>query len=336
MQLDRVAQKVILDSLRRAIPSQWPAKVEALRSLAAQGGDPSLASYLDESGLELEDVCDGKRGWSDLRSDAGLPVFPSGPEEAPFRRALGRLLHVDDQERIAAYRRFLAAAEPPKLDRLSERERRHARMLVAQLGYRVIDKSTSLHDGMKLLWQHPQVRAEGVDVLDLLAKRVDHLQARLASRPDVPLQVHARYTRLEILGAFDVGEGARIAAWQTGVRWLPEDRADLFAFTLDKTAGSFSPTTRYRDYAISQELIHWESQGVTRENSRTGRRYRHHASMGSEVLLFARVSTEDRAFWFLGPVTYVSHKGERPMAITWRLEHRLPGDLFARFAAAVA
>jgi hypothetical protein len=120
------------------------------------------------------------------------------------------------------------------------------------------------------------------------------------------------------------------------VRWLPEQRADLLAFTLDKTTGAFSPTTRYRDYAISSELVHWESQSVTRAESDTGRRYRRHEAEGSAVMLFARISAQDRAFWFLGPATYVSHRGERPMAITWRLEHALPGDLFARFAAAVA
>jgi hypothetical protein len=33
---------------------------------------------------------------------------------------------------------------------------------------------------------------------------------------------------------------------------------------------------------------------------------------------------------------YEKHEGEAPMAITWKLEHALPGDLFAAFAAAVA
>jgi hypothetical protein len=51
---------------------------------------------------------------------------------------------------------------------------------------------------------------------------------------------------------------------------------------------------------------------------------------------FARNRAADRAFWFLGPGTYVSHEGERPMAVTWRLDMPLPGDLFASFAAAVA
>ena len=58
--------------------------------------------------------------------------------------------------------------------------------------------------------------------------------------------------------------------------------------------------------------------------------------MGRTVLQFARLSTDDRAFWLIGPATYVSHEDEGPMAITWRLSHRLPGDLYARFAATVA
>jgi len=87
---------------------------------------------------------------------------------------------------------------------------------------------------------------------------------------------------------------------------------------------------------ISRELIHWESQSVTRENSQTGRRYQRHREMGSSIMLFARLTSTDRAFWFLGPACDVKHESERPMAVTWKLEHALPGDLFASFAAAVA
>lgn len=117
---------------------------------------------------------------------------------------------------------------------------------------------------------------------------------------------------------------------------MDELPADLFAFTLDKTSGAFSPTTRYRDYAVSRELIHWESQSVTRADSETGRRYQDHERRGSYILLFARLKTDDRAFYFLGPATYVRHESEQPMAITWRLRHSLPGDLYQAFAAAVA
>jgi Domain of unknown function (DUF3427) len=78
------------------------------------------------------------------------------------------------------------------------------------------------------------------------------------------------------------------------------------------------------------------SQSVTRANSETGLRYQNHAAQNSRVMLFARKRPIDRAFYFLGPAQYVSHESELPMAITWRLEYALPGDLFAAFAAAVA
>jgi hypothetical protein len=58
--------------------------------------------------------------------------------------------------------------------------------------------------------------------------------------------------------------------------------------------------------------------------------------MGSHILLFARLNTAERAFLFLGPARYVSHVGETPMAVTWRLRVPLPGDVFQAFAAAVA
>ena len=110
----------------------------------------------------------------------------------------------------------------------------------------------------------------------------------------------------------------------------------MLAFTLDKSSGGFSPTTRYRDYAISRTLIHWESQSSTRADSATGLRYRNHERDGRTILLFTRLRADDRAFWFLGPASYRGHVGERPMAITWELDHPLSGDLYQAFAAAVA
>lgn len=112
----------------------------------------------------------------------------------------------------------------------------------------------------------------------------------------------------------------------------------LVAYTMKEEAQprQSPPTTQYRDYAISPNLIHWESQAATREDSPTGLRYRNHERDGRSIMLFARLNTTERAFWFLGPATYRGHTGERPMAITWELHHPLSGDLYATFAAAVA
>jgi len=336
MELDPVATDIVLRNVRDAVPSRWSARVEELRHVAHRFPDVTLARFMDEAGLELEDVYTGQKTWSDLQADAGLPVAPAGPEEAALRRACGRLLHVDDSQRIDSYRDILSLPEAPQPAALPVRQRRLLRMLVASIVDKAAGRTASLEDGCLLLWQHPQVRVELLQLLDVLALRLEHLPHALPTHADVPLQVHARYSRIEILAAFGVGDGATVAPWQTGVYWAEAAKADLLAFTLDKTSGQFSPTTRYRDYAISRELIHWESQSTTRADSETGLRYQRHVELGTSVMLFARLRTSDRAFSFLGPADYVRHESEQPMAITWRLHHPLPGDLFASFAAAVA
>jgi superfamily II DNA or RNA helicase/HKD family nuclease len=337
MELDRVSSEIVLRSIRNAIPSDLTAKVEELRRQVAAGLQPTMASYLAESGLDLEDIYAANRCWTDLCERAGLEIDSTGPYEDKLRRAIGRLLHVDDAERIDTYQKLLSSAAPPDPAQLPDSQRRLARMLVASMASReILSKDASLPEALAMLWQHPNVLREVVALLSLLKARVDHIHVPLTIHPEVPLQVHARYTRIEILAAFDVGENAKVAAWQTGVRYLPDVPTDLLAFTLDKTSGAFSPTTRYRDYAISPQLIHWESQSVVRAESDTGQRYQQHAQRGSTIMLFARLRNDDRAFWFLGPATYVDHRGEKPMAVTWHLEHALPGDLFASFAAAVA
>ena len=346
MELDRVATERVLDNIRHALPTRWTAKVADLRETAAAYADKhpeaqiTLAAFLDESGYDLTDVYTSPKSWSDMLQDAGLHTETPGPDEPSFRRACGRLLHIDDPERLTAYRAFVSETGPlstgGRPEDMAEREQRLLRMLVASLGSSAFGKAMSVQEGLSILAQHPQVRRELGELITALAGSVDHLQPGLYGRPEIPLRVHARYTRVEVLAAFGVGGKARVAPWQTGVYWVDSARADILAFTLDKTQGQFSPTTRYRDYAISRELIHWESQGATREDSETGKRYQHHESMGSDVMLFARLNTSERAFWFLGPATYVGHRGERPMAVTWRLKHPLPGDLYAEFAAAVA
>ncbi|MBB2989657.1 superfamily II DNA or RNA helicase/HKD family nuclease [Mycolicibacterium iranicum] len=336
MHLDAKASEIVLRSLREAIPTRWPARVEELRVIHSKYPDVTLSKYLAESGLDLPDVYDGSRSWSDLCVAAGAPTEPAGEHEKPLRRALGRLLHIDDDERIATYRRFLESPAPADVSELSERDRRLVRMLVASTGDQVLAKDTSLQDAVDLVWAHPQVRAELAQLLIELDARVDHLHGALGHHPDVPLQVHARYSRFEILAAFGIGGGATVPPWREGVYEAKNANAELFAFTLDKSSGAFSPTTRYRDYALSPSLIHWESQSLTRADSDTGLRYRNHERDGRSIMLFSRLRADDRAFWFLGPATYRGHVGEKPMAITWELHTPLSGDLYQSFAAAVA
>ena len=99
--------------------------------------------------------------------------------------------------------------------------------------------------------------------------------------------------------------------------------------TLNKSGKDRSPTTMYKDYAISEHLFHWESQSQTSIQSRTGQRY---VSGASTVLLFVRDDAKDNLgtapYTFLGRAHHVRHTGSRPVAITWRLEDPMPPALF--------
>lgn len=336
MQLDRVASELVLRSLREAIPSRWPAKVDELRSLRRQVPDIGLARFLHESGLDLDDVYDGSRCWSDLAEAAGVQLKSPGPQEASIRRALSRTLHVADPLRLQTYSSLVTRLDPPLVEDMTATERRLTHMLVASLAEQHLGRTDSLQTGVDLLWQHPQVLSELRELYPILDAASDHVYAPLTKLPEIPLAIHGRYTRREILAAFSDGPRAKLPPWREGVRFVPEANCDLLVFTLDKSEGSFSPTTRYRDYAISPTLIHWESQSGTRETSPTGQRYQRHDSLNHSILLFARLRQSDRAFWFLGPGRYRGHTSERPMAVTWELDHPLSGDLFAAFATAVA
>lgn len=95
----------------------------------------------------------------------------------------------------------------------------------------------------------------------------------------------------------------------------------------------------YRDYAISPELFHWESQNATSTTSEAGRRYLGQAGRQTHVALFVRESPTDdlgaAPFLCLGQAAYVEHRGERPIAITWRLDRPMPAETF-RIASVVA
>jgi hypothetical protein len=109
-------------------------------------------------------------------------------------------------------------------------------------------------------------------------------------------------------------------------------QTDAFFVTLRKAERDYSPTTMYRDYAISPELFHWESQNATSTSSPTGQRYL--AGSGHTLILARETRSSDwngpRPFLCLGPATYVSHEGDRPIAITWKLRHPMTVDVYRR------
>lgn len=157
----------------------------------------------------------------------------------------------------------------------------------------------------------------------------------------IPLLVHARYTRDEILGAYGEGSPARPPVFREGVRHIEQAATDVLLVTLKKAERDYSPTTMYRDYAIAPDLFHWESQSTQRAGSPAIRRYERHASLDHTIALFVRdrktlENGVGSPYVFLGPAQYVQSSGDRPVSFTWRLDTPMPEELFEVARSVVA
>ncbi|MFU8851503.1 DUF3427 domain-containing protein [Micromonospora sp. SL1-18] len=327
IELDRVAKDVVLRNLERAIPSLKNSMVTELRQL----GDVPLAEFLRDSGLEVEDVYRSATlgGWTGLRRLAGMETSTPGADDRELGRAIGRMLHTDDLDRLALWEQV--AADGPVPDG----------RLLDMLHFGLWGPNVPLSqrdERLARLWAEPARCVELRQLADVLRERI-HRVTEPVGLGQVPLRVHARYTRNEACAAFGMPNPGSL---REGVKWLPNEQADLFFVTLVKSEQHYSPTTMYADRAITETLFQWESQSTTASASATGQRYINHEKLGSTVHLFVRdTKVADRdlgvpAYLYAGPMTYQGHTGDRPMRIIWKLAQALPADMYAAARAIAA
>ena len=241
------------------------------------GGDANaigLADFLRDAALELDDLYKSNDWtWSRLRREAGLSVAPPGPDETRVARAIPRLLHLDDPRRLSLYQRAMnGELSEHELDPTTPTGRALMGLHFAVWG---VDKGiTTLGDSLARLRQHPALVAELAELFALLEDQAVHIPEPLDDQMGwahrVPLAVHSRASLDEILAAFGRQRFDRPNRLRQGVDFDPVTNSDLFFVTLEKAEDHYSPSTMYRDYAISQELFHWESQSTTSVQSPTG------------------------------------------------------------------
>ena len=330
MQLDRVARGLVLENVANAVGSSFQGLAKELRSL---GRDVDLLDFLKEADLEPTDLYRNDWTWMALRRAAGLPAPPIGPIEETLAKGIQRLVHMDDPQWIRTLRNALTGATAGA--RVSEEDGRVLTGVSLTL-FPAKARPSTLADAMAKVSASEGVRQELLQLLEVLEDRALHvaipLNTVLGWDEPIPLSIHSTYTLDAVLAAVGRSTLKKPYRIREGVLWLPDIRTDLFFITLEKTEKHYSPTTLYKDYAISQDLFHWESQSGTGENTPTGQRYLHHRGSGSNVFLFVRrsIKTDGRtgAYAFLGPAEYVSHLGEKPMGIVWKLRCPMPADFF--------
>ncbi|MCC6873612.1 MAG: DUF3427 domain-containing protein [Sandaracinaceae bacterium] len=323
IQLDRESQETVLANLRNSFSANANTLVGMLQP------DMGLRDFLHWADITLEEVYRPGLCFTTWKHRAGF--LPHGMPESPVTSALSRMLHIDDPLRLDRWLQWLSRDEPPEADPDDPLQL----MLFASLGY-VRRPVAELADAFAELWRERSLRTELRDLLEELADRRRRPSFAL---PDLPLRVHATYSRDEISAGLSQLRDGKLLRTQGGVYKDEASRSDILYVTLQKNAKEFTPTTLYDDYPISPTRFHWESQSATRADSETGRRYREHAQRNWRILLFVRQArTDDRGvtmpFLFLGPVRYVEHESEKPMRITWELERPMPPEWFRQVKVA--
>ncbi|MER6232954.1 DUF3427 domain-containing protein [[Kitasatospora] papulosa] len=335
--LEPKAKSLIVENIR----NQISINVTQLAREVADYAEPRLAEYLKESGRDIKEVYRGSgNSWTGLLRRAKILNSEAPTDEPALLKRVSAFLHVDDPLRVAAYSKLLVDGAPT-YDQLSEQDQAYARMFFFSL-WPLGGGFASYQEGFTTLSPQKAFRDELHQVLAHALEQADHVPLPLlGTQASLPLTVHASYSREEILpalGQSTVG-GFMPGHFREGVKWCEGIQTDALLITLEKDEKDFSPETRYKDYARSDSLFHWESQNQTSESSPTGVRYQTHNKRGTHVLLFVRRYKKTdiggpQPWILLGPADYVEHKGSNPMGIVWKLRHQMPADVLTYSAIA--
>ena len=104
IQLDRASQAAVLDNIKQALGIGFKGLVSDLKAV----GDISLSRFLREADVDLEDVYAGSgRCFTALRRQAGFIGADDDPRSRQVERALSRMLHLDDSDRLDGFRELL-------------------------------------------------------------------------------------------------------------------------------------------------------------------------------------------------------------------------------------
>jgi hypothetical protein len=206
-------------------------------------------------------------------------------------------------------------------------------MLYYDLWQEPNSRFNSLKEAIEKIGENQDLVVEIIEVLQMLINRIGHIEYVAELNFTLPLRVHSRYTKDQILAALGESNLTRKSSNREGVLNIPHLNAELLFVTLEKSEDHYSPTTMYNDYAMSDVIFHWQSQNSAREDRGRGLAYTQQRLNGQNILLFVRETNKNQykttnSFVFLGKVNYIDHYGSKPMSINWKLERSIPAYLW--------
>ena len=328
--LERQAKEHVLNNIRSATARlRGERLLNELRQLrTAVSGNITLQHILDYLHLETPDDI-YKRGLPHMllaEANGKQPENDLVELDSHLAKGFRRLALMDDTHLLRDAKRLLESGKSND-------------SLTSALTHSVLWGSKKPEDGS--LQEAHQFIASKSGVLRDLKELIDWLLEHRIPIPiknfvshSGPLNLHASYTREQVLLSLGVGTFDLPRSSREGVLHVPERKVDAFFADINKSEADFSPTTMYDDYAITDSLFHWQSQSGTGDQTATGQRYIRHSEEGYAPLLFIRNRNKlsnglTSPYLFAGPLTYQRHEGSRPMSIIWKMEHALPAKVLA-------
>lgn len=334
IQLQQRSREQILANLRKLIQQNWRRLTAELQAYASLKGRQNvrLASFLHDQALNIEDIYrpTGKSGWTTLKRAAGLVVDDIGPEEEYFSHRFAALLHSNDPAQLSLMQNLAG----PVLDKVDLDSNAVARLQM--LAYQIDGAAARVGSGRAFaerLGGNLNSVGELAELAQVLEGNRLPIATPLPGLEWTPLWLHGHYRLNEILTAVEFLTATNRPLFNTGVLRLKERKIELMFVTLDKRSG-FHESIAYHDYALSNELFHWQSQNSAASTTKIGQQYIHSAGdepNGWTFQLFVRVD-HHTPYLACGPATFQGSYGERPMNITWRLDVPLPASAFSQFS----
>lgn len=326
--LDKVSQDIVLENIKQSVSKSKP-KIQTLFEHVSK--PKSLITFLNKTELRLDDLYRNDFYFTQLKRRAGVIQEPQTDEEKKFGRSIMRSIHIDSIKRLKWSSNFFSSENIPNIRNLTQIEEKYLKMWAA--GFGESKDITRLNSLLEDFWTYPHLREEYVDLMTVLLDKVSHKPIPWTNDFNIPLDIHCKYTRDEILGAFEDIRKGKLYKPREGVYFNKATNCNLLFVTLNKSEKEYSPSTMYKDYAISESLFHWQTQSNTRPSTKKGQRHIKHQEKGITPLLFVRNSKKDERgetepYFFVGQAKIKKWEGSQPMDIIWKVEEPLPADIY--------
>ena len=334
IELEKKPQEIILNNIRAALGSR-DAIIDKIRTFETDSQlSLSLEHFLNYTQIPVREMY-RYGSFSKLCAEAGVTPKTTETLDDVMKSAFPKFAFADSRRWITCLLKYLRETRPLSDEIVEVAERPMLDMFRFTLYMEPEDKTSyEVFDQIK---KCPVIRKELIELLSYKLQQIDFIDEPVYIGSDNPLDCYCTYSRDQILSALGYFKPSTV---RQGVFYIKEKKVDTFFVTLNKSDKEFSPTTLYKDYAVSDILFHWESQSTTTPESITGQRYQHHKEIGSYVFLFVREQKKDQygacPYTFLGPAEFVKTEGSKPMSIVWKLQHPIPARFIKELSRGIA